>query len=83
MTTVIPCERCDDTGWVCEAHDDRPGTAARRRVRAHAARPACRARRATRAIRRDRSRDSRLKRADCLAPGGRDRNTATTIALLT
>jgi hypothetical protein len=24
MTTVIPCERGDDTGWVCEAHDDRP-----------------------------------------------------------
>ena len=24
MTIVIPCERCDETGWVCEAHDDRP-----------------------------------------------------------
>jgi hypothetical protein len=21
---VVNCERCDSTGWVCEAHDDRP-----------------------------------------------------------
>jgi hypothetical protein len=21
---VTPCVRCDDTGWVCEAHPDRP-----------------------------------------------------------
>jgi hypothetical protein len=21
---IIGCERCDSTGWVCEAHDDQP-----------------------------------------------------------
>src|SRR5262245_14135358 len=21
---IIVCERCDSTGWVCEAHDDQP-----------------------------------------------------------
>ena len=28
MTIVIPCERCDNTGWVCDAHDDLPWDAA-------------------------------------------------------
>src|SRR4029453_19087854 len=31
MMTVIPCERRDDTGWVCEANDHRAWATASRR----------------------------------------------------
>ena len=24
MADQTPCETCDDTGWVCECHEDRP-----------------------------------------------------------
>lgn len=24
MQRVVLCQRCDSTGWVCEAHPDRP-----------------------------------------------------------
>jgi hypothetical protein len=73
MTSVVPCERCDDTGGgSARLTTIGLGTAARRRVRAHAARQARRARAAIETIRHGRSRASTLKRADCLAPGVRD-----------
>jgi hypothetical protein len=44
---IVPCDRCDSMGWVCEAHDNNGrGIAAQHPALAHAVPPACRVRHA-------------------------------------